>query len=839
MVPGIALAAAVTAAGGDERRLPVTFVENRGQWLPPVRFVARDGGTTVLVHDRGFRLRLVAEEIVGTSCDGGTRVATGVRLEEVAISVEEAALDARAGGSGEQSARHHFLLGRDRSRWRTGVPGFAAARLAGVRPGIDLVLRATERGFEYDLELAPGARLDELVLRCDGARGLRLADDGALVVVTALGELRQSPPRAWFTAADGRRRAATVAFRPLGGLRFGFLAPPAAPDESLTIDPGLEWSTFLGGTDADRAFDLAVSDDGIVTVAGRGLSADLPATPGAFDESYNGTGTTPSAIGDVWVARFTRDGSALQWCTYLGGSDNDHVAELQVTAGGEAVVSGWTTSSDFPTTDGCYDDSYGGNGSGRNLGGDVYVTRLSSDGAALVGSTLLGGGDLEYTIGMALGADESVYVTGHVHSRDFPTTPGCWQPTTTDSSEIFVSRVSADCTQLLASTFFGGDEEEYSHGLAVAADGVVTVAGGTNSTDMPVTAGVVDAVYDGGDTDSHLLEGFVVRFDADLSTLIWMTYLGRGATDAVFGMQVAPDGSTILCGETRSADFPVTSGAFDTSHGGAFDAFVARLSPDATALHWCTFLGGEDDERAEGLQLEPSGNVVVAGRTRSTLFPTTLGAWDRTLGGGHDAWVARLSRDGARLLYSTYLGDAFFDHAHEVATDGTGAASVGGETGSATFPTTPGAFDTTYNTKNDAFVTRLDLLPAGTLKYGRSTPGCSGALAIGVDRMVQAGADFALTCEDGPPTGSGWLGLAFGRLDPPEPIAGIELFLDPGSGLFLLVPASTDALGYAELEIAVPPGLEGLVFTAQWFWLDPCGPQGITASHALEVTIQP
>ncbi|MSR48362.1 MAG: hypothetical protein EXS13_15095 [Planctomycetes bacterium] len=811
---------------------PPLFVENRGQLPADVRLFASLRHETLLVHDDGFTLRALAETAAAEDHDG-------VRGINVSIRARDAAAQRAVGGRDRSAALHHFLRGRDPARWVTQVPSFLGAVVKSLHPGIDLILRDGGGQFEYDLELAPGADLAALVFDVDGATGIDLAEDGSLIISTALGELHQSPPQSFAIDRDGARRAVTTPVRLVGPLAFGFDLRETLADETLLIDPGLAFVSYFGGTLADRAYDVVTAEDGVVTIAGRGLSLDLPTTPGAFDTAYNGDSPSPEPIGDCWVARFAADGTTLLWSTYLGGALNDHAQELAIAANGDVVVSGWTISTDFPTTPGCYDDSYNGGGGGLYLGGDVYATRIASSGAALVASTLIGGSDLEYAIGLALAADESVLVTGHVHSNDFPTTPGCWQPTTTDHAEIFVSKLSSDLTTLVASTYFGGNAEEYSDVILIAPDGTITIAGSTNSSNLPTTPGVIDSTYDGGDTSSHRLEGFVASFDALLTTRLACTYLGRSGTDSIYGGARHPDGSLLVCGETRSTNFPVTTGAYDTTHGGAFDGFIAKLSADLTTLHWSTFLGGDADERISSVVPHRSGHVVFAGRSYSTTWPTTPGCYDATLSAAPDGVFGRLDRDGSQLHYSSYIGGSSYDVVHDIVVDGRAAALLAGETSSSNFPATPGAFDTSYNTKVDGWVGRCDLLPTGAERFGASTPGCEGMITITIDGMAQGGGDTVVGCENGLASTTGWLGVSFGALDTPISIAGIDLWIDPNSSLFILLPVTTEPTGYSELELHAGNGLVGVLVALQWFWIDPCGPQGITASDALAVTVQP
>ncbi len=833
--------AADIPAPGSAPRPPPCFIENRGQFAPGIELLATLADTQLLVHDDGFTLRALA--------DGDEH---GIRGVNVAFTVRGAAIaDATTGAHGVEltGALHHYFRGNDPARHVTRVPSYRGARVVAVVPGVDLVLRhvATDspafgpgrEHFEYDLELAPGADIAALVIDVAGADALDLAPDGSLRLSTPLGELRQAPPRSFAVAADGRRREVATPLRLLGPCSFGFIAPAALDGAALTIDPGLVFCSFFGGTLADRAYEVERAADGSATIVGRGLSLDLPTTAGAFDTTYNGDSPAPEPIGDCWVARFAPDGATLQWSTYIGGALNDHAHELAIAPDGDVVLSGWTISTDFPTTTGCYDPTFNGGGGGLYLGGDVYATRLADDGAALVGSTFLGGSDLEYTLGLALAADESVHVTGHVHSKDFPTTPGAWQEDTTDHSEVFLSKLSADFTTLEASTYFGGNAEEYSDVLLISADGTVTIAGATNSSNLPTTPGAIDGTYDGGDTSSHRLEAFIARFDPAFTALSACSYLGRAATDTIYGGALHPDGSLLFCGETRSPDFPVTGGAFQTAHAGGFDGFVVKLAADLTALEWGTFLGGEADDRVSAIAVRRSGHLVFGGRSFSTSWPTTPGCFDPVRDGAPDGIAGALDRDGSQLHHSTFVGGLYYDAVHDAAADARAGVLLTGETSSGSFPATFGAFDTTYNTKIDAWAAHCDLLPTGALRYGGSTDGCDGPITITIDRMAVGGGDAVIACENGPALGAGWLAVSFDALSTPLSIAGVDVWVDPASSFFVLLPAVAEAGGYSEFELHAGNGLVGLTVALQWFWNDPCGPQGFTASDALQVTVQP
>jgi hypothetical protein len=237
------------------------------------------------------------------------------------------------------------------------------------------------------------------------------------------------------------------------------------------------------------------------------------------------------------------------------------------------------------------------------------------------------------------------------------------------------------------------------------------VTGFTFSADFPTTPGAFDTTFNPGTFDA-----FVTKLNPAGSALVYSTYLGGASTDQGFGIAVDAAGNAYVTGWTVSADFPTTPGAFDTTAAGA-DAFVTKLNPAGSALVYSTYLGGASTDQGFGIAVDGAGNAYVTGLTVSADFPTTPGAFDTTFNGGGDAFMTKLNPAGSALVYSTYLGGASNDQGSGIAVDGAGNAYVTGSTFSADFPTTPGAFDTTFNGSIDAFVTKFAIAPP------ESTPG--------------------------------------------------------------------------------------------------------------------
>jgi hypothetical protein len=434
------------------------------------------------------------------------------------------------------------------------------------------------------------------------------------------------------------------------------------------------------------------------------------------------------ALSLLWGGLAWADASDLAWSTFLGGSSSDWGdGDLDVDALGNVYLIGTTASADFPVTTGAFDEIL-------DLS-DAFVAKLDPTGSVLVYATFLGGNSPEYGHGIAVDDDGNAYATGLTNSIDFPTTPEAFDtsynflPDSIAYFDAFVSKLNPSGSDLVFSTFLGGREgDETGYGIDVDASGHAYVTGGGWGFDFPVTPGAFDTSYDRyGDI-------FVTKFDPSGSDLEYSTFLGGSENEFAFGMVVDGSGCAYVTGNTKSPDFPVTAGAFDVTHNGDFDGFVAKLNSAGSDLVFATFLGGAGEDWGFGIDIDDLGRAHVAGQTDSTLFPTTAGAFDISHNGAVDAFVAKLNPAGTALEYSTFLGGGADDNGWGIAVDDSGNAYVNGQTSSADFPATAGAFQTTYHGVMDAFLARLN--PSGNiLQYATYLGGSSwdwGNLGIGL-----------------------------------------------------------------------------------------------------------
>lgn len=252
-------------------------------------------------------------------------------------------------------------------------------------------------------------------------------------------------------------------------------------------------------------------------------------------------------------------------------------------------------------------------------------------------------------------------------------------------------------------TYLGGNSSVVIRDITVDNQGHAYVAGFTTSTDFPVTPGAFQTTMSGQ-------TGFVTKLSEDGSSLVYSTFLGGNSSDAALGITVDASGFAYITGSTRSADFPITPGAFQTSLNGITNAFIAKLSEDGSSLVYSTFLGGSGDDSGLGIAIDNAGFAYITGQTSSLDFPVTPGAFQTTRQGIACSFVTKLSTDGGGLIYSTYIGGTTGnDSAYRIALDSGTFAYIVGTTSSTDFPVTPGAFQTTLHGGVDAFVTKFSI----------------------------------------------------------------------------------------------------------------------------------
>lgn len=683
--PAIASLAPVTAPSVAGAR-PVVFERNDGQTDARARFVARASG---------YRLFVTSDALTfGLSTPSGQHA---VRLNFAGATPSATVQGERALGG-----RVNYLRGTDPGAFVTGVPTFGAVRVAGIYPGVDAVIDGRDGAIEYDFVLAPGADASLIRLATSGIDSARIDANGDLVLSTPAGDLRQRRPLA-FEVAGGVRTPVPSRFRLSDDHVVGFDVSRRDPSASLVIDPvlsfsayvagggdesgagvtvdaagsaylvggsssldfpttvgtisqtlagstdgfvakltpdgsGYAFSTYLGGI-ADEGIARAVVDStGNIYVCGGTASTNFPTTAGAFDTTFSGGSF------DGFVAKLAPGAASILYSTYLGGSGDDGAASIAVDSGGNAYITGGSTSSNYPTTPGAFDTS------NISLVGlpDAIVTKINPTGTALVYSTYLGAAfNLEAGAAIAVDSSGFAYVGGATNGG-FPTKSGSFDTSFNGGSfDGFITKVNTTGTDLVYSTYLGGSDEDYVFGLAIDGSGNAYATGFTPSANFPVLNAFQPTI--GGGFDSY-----VSKLNTAGSALVYSSFLGGSGNEGLTsnggmdlqlagGIAVDSTGNAYLTGFTDSIDFPVVA-AWQKARAGGFDAFVAKVNASGSAKVYASYLGGALEERGLGIAVNTAGEAFVTGFTLSTNFPTTAGAV-RTIPGGNalsDGFVVKI-----------------------------------------------------------------------------------------------------------------------------------------------------------------------------------------------------
>lgn len=668
---------AVAVASGTSSRRPTPGKELSYSRLP-LSFEPAGKAAHFTAAGQGYRLSLLPGEVfldlsapsnssgqlppfrnraVGRS---GAKNEPGLRLRMIGADPK-----AQVTGLDPLPSRSFYLEGKDPSNWRTNVPSYSRVQYTGIYSGVDLVFYGNQSQLEYDLMVAPGASLNQVRFEVSGADQVRLDENGDLILATSSGQVLLQKPLIY--QQDGATRKPIAGNFKLKGNRIGFSVGVYDATLPLVVDPVLDYATYLGRASNDHVNAIAVGRDGSSYLAGvtprsaasgqdeafiarvsadgktllfmtflggsgatdaRGIALDaagnifVTGATSAIDfpvlnafQPSCGLTADQQCSGDAYLARLNPDGS-LNFATYLGGSGVDEANAIAVDSAGDVYIAGSTGSGQFPVVRAIQ----------TTTGGlkDAFVAKISGDGSQVAYATYLGGSADDEALGLAVGEDRSVYVTGWTKSSDFPVKQAYQQLCHLDGSnlcrsEAFVAKLAPDGSELVYSTYLGGSGEDVGSAIAVDAKDQAYVTGVTASTDFPSSHALQPSAHGKND-------GFVTKFSADGLSLAWSTYLGGAGDDLATSIALDYDGNAYISGYTDSSDFPIQSPVQAECRQGANgacnrDAFAAVLNSGGSALRFSTYLGGAGVDQGFGIALDKQNNIYVGGATSSSDFP--------------------------------------------------------------------------------------------------------------------------------------------------------------------------------------------------------------------------
>lgn len=658
----------------------IFFVANQGQFPDEVDFYLQDKERAVFFSSEGISFLLPGKEYPWA----------------VKIKFVNGQKPSKPLPLGKAEAFFSFFKGR-KENWRAAVPAYQAISYHQIWPGIDLIYSNCEQGIKSQLVIKPGADPVKIRFQVDGAEKIEINENNELVIRTPEGTIVDMAPLA-YQEKNGEKIEIKVSYQIYDDFAFGFSLGSYDPSIELIIDPvTLVNGTYLGGSSWDYAYGLALDDLGFIYLTGYTYSiSGFPLLAGP-QLNFNGGDV------DAYVIKVDPKLSRLIYCGYLGGADRDYAYDLAVDPEGSAYIVGYTASREdsFPV--------FNGPDLTHNGEYDAFVAKINAFGTKLEYCGFIGGQENDFGRGIAVDSEGRACITGYTLSNEdsFPVKKG---PILTfkRNYEVFIARISSSGEQFEYCGYLGGLGQDWGYSIDVDQEGAAYVAGATASDEnsFPIKTGP-DLTFNGQ------VDAFVAKISPSGEEIIYCGYIGGEGEDVATAITADGSGFAYVTGYTGSTEktFAVTFGPDLDYNGGFYDAFVAKVSIAGNYLAYCGYIGGSGYEAGFGLSVDDWGCAYVTGFTSSNeeSFPVKDGP-ELTFSGSFDAFLAKISYNGARIISCGYMGGTEADYGQEVVVGqgGSGHIYLAGSTYSPNipFPPSPG-LSRSFQGRRDAFLTHF------------------------------------------------------------------------------------------------------------------------------------
>ena len=656
------------------------------------------------------------------------------------------------------SGMKNYFIGNDKTKWVHGAKSYKSVRYNGIYNNIDMEIYSEFEWMKYDFIVHPGGNPNDIQINYEGVDGIQVNEKGELVIELSTGKVKEVKLRA-YQNLNGKRVSVPCYFHKNGNTITYDLPDGYDNNHDLIIDPIWIFSSLSGSTADNWGFTATYDTLGNLYAAGIAFGNGYPATIGSY--------STVSLGGDfdISITKFDPTGANVLYATYLGGNNNEMPHSLVHDSQNNLVLLGSSSSTNYPTTAGSYDQIFNGGWGGTyanmwgytySNGADIIITKLNASGN-LTNSTYIGGSDNEginesmvYNYAdqgrgeIVLDANDNVYVATSLWSDDFPGISGGsinngagW-----GTQDAVVFKMNSTLSTLNWARYLGGTDFECGHSIRVSDHGKVFVCGGTNSTDIGTTPGVINPTKGGSAGTAWAdLDGFIASFDANTGTPLARTYIGTSDYDQTFILEVDDQGDVYVVGQTLGS-YPVVNATYSNANSAQF---IHKLNSDLNATDYSTVFGSgslSGPAPQQQIDLSPTaflvdncGNVYVSGwgggfnnvgggaaynpvaGGNTNNLPLTADAQQSTTDGS-DFYFFVMERDATGLLYGTYFGDASVAEHTDGGTsrfdpDGVVYQSVCAACDNPwTFPTTPGVAYPTSGTAGQAFLCNM-----GAIKF--------------------------------------------------------------------------------------------------------------------------
>ncbi|NOS91847.1 MAG: hypothetical protein HOP30_07990 [Cyclobacteriaceae bacterium] len=669
------------------------FIQNKGQWSDVIDFQAKVPGGRVGVSATGFSVLLLdmkemEERHLASHGDinesDGHESNEGINGHFFRINLIGANTNAKPVVENQLDGYYNYFLGSDSCRWASNALAYATVTYKNVYDGIDFRVSSKGNNLKYDFIVQPEADPSQIKIEYNGVDAVEKIF-GTLQIKTSVGTLTELKPVSYQQTELDQHTIATEYRLQNNLITFSF---PDDYDEcrTLVIDPLLIFSTYSGSTADNWGSTATPGEHGTLYSAGvtnLNQGGSFPTTTGAFQPANNGGF-------DMAIIKYDSAGTKFLYATLLGGSNNDSPQSLVVDkATGDLIVLGISGSSNFPVSANAFDNTFnfGVPINNRVLGTsdvwDIVLTRFSSTGNRLVGSTFLGGsgndglnlpkqsgGPLVVNYGDEMRGDVitddagNVYISSVTGSPNFPIVNGFDNSFNNGTTDGVVAKLSSDLSSVIWSSYVGGSGFDAAYSIKFDNNNNIVLAGGTTSVDFPVTAGSYQTVFNG------IVDGWIARIAPDGSAVLNATFTGTVSFDQVYFIDLNANGNIFCYGQT-AGQMPVTPGVYNNPNSGQF---VQKFSADLSTLEFSTVFGSGSANGLVRPNISPTAflvndcdNIYLAGwggfvnsdlnywNSNTFDMPITNDAFQKT-SRGSDFYFMVLNGDASTLVYSTYLG---------------------------------------------------------------------------------------------------------------------------------------------------------------------------------------
>lgn len=751
------------------------LIENKGQWPEQVLFQTKFEGGKLWIEKHRMAFHFLDYE----------HHADGIKMQNIddkksmgyVLAMELVNPLTNTNVSTDKKSDHYFnfFIGNDKSKWVSQAFSYSEATAHTVYPGIDLKYITQKDRLKYEFIVEAHADPSVIQFEIKGAEKIQIQKDGSLRMKTPVGELIEQAPKV-YQISNGKIITIPSKFV-LKNNVLSYSLGNYNKNLVLVIDPELIFATYSGSV-TDNFGMTATYDYNGNAYSGGIIFGNAYPTPdnNAYNTQSNFTGPSSAGYGitDVFISKFSEDGTRMLWTTFLGGGNNNNGTEtvhsLIVNNSNELYLFGATSSTDFPTVNAYQSTHAGGTGNSNyfqngvyftNNGTDLFVAKLSENGHQLLGSTYFGGnandgvnyktssgnyntptsydsltrnyGD-QFRGEIMIDQNGDCIVASCTRSTNFPVKDAT-QSVLGGNQDGVVFRLSSDLSTLRWSTYVGGSNNDALYSVKVDSSYNIVVGGGTSSTNVPQVTNGLQNTYNGGKAD-----GLIVKFSPNGQNILAATYLGTSNLDQVFFVEIDRNDKIFVLGQSEGGAFPVQNASFVNPNSGQF---IAKLDENLSVIEHSTVFGNGN----RNINISPSaflvdicGNIYVSGWGGNILqstplqgMPISSDAFQATSPNGFDFYLMVLHRDFNQLLYGSYLGG---NVAREHVDGGTSRfdkngvvyqAACGGCPGVSDFPTTPNAYSNVNRSSNCntlLFKFDFDLIPNAQFTADQ-TRGCS------------------------------------------------------------------------------------------------------------------